>query len=275
MRDCKIAEKEQNMASTNPSDSNERWEKIADFWDKHTHSGNEFYLKIVAPMATRLLQVKSTHRVLEIACSSGLYSRELAKTAEHVVGTDVSKRFIQLAKERSDEIKNLEFSVMDVTQIKQIKGLGEKKFNAAVCNMAIMDLPEIDPLFEGLRDILEKDSHFVVTLLHPCFNDSDLNFFIESGIQNNRLVTTKGIKISHYLSSKKFEQVGIAGQPTFHYFFHRPLQEILMPAFKNGWVLDALEEQTLPYEPESMNEPLSRQNFPEIPAVLGLRFKLN
>jgi SAM-dependent methyltransferase len=262
------------MTNINSGDSNERWDKIADFWDSHTHSGNEFYHKMVAPMATRLLQVKPTLQILEIACSTGLFSRELAQTAKLVVGTDVSPRFIQLAKERSGEIQNLEFSVMDVTQIQQIKSLGEQRFNAAICNMALMDIPEIEPLFDGLSYTLEKNSHFVATLLHPCFNNSDLNFFMESSIQNNRLVTTKGIKISHYLSSKKFEQLGILGQPTPHYFFHRSLQEILKSAFKYGWVLDALEEQTLPYEPESIKEPLSRQNFPEIPAILGLRFKL-
>jgi hypothetical protein len=81
-------------------------------------------------------------------------------------------------------------------------------------------------------------------------------------------------KISHYLSSTKFEQLGILGQPTPHYFFHRPLQEILKPAFQHGWVLDGLEEQTLQYEAETKKESLSRQNFPEIPAILGFRFRL-
>jgi len=262
------------MVNSHSSNSNDRWEELAEFWDAHTHSGNDFYHKIVAPIARELLQLKSSHRILEVACSSGLFSRELAQEVECVTATDVSQRFIQIAKERSNNIKNLTFSVLDATQASQIRNLGRNKFNGAVCNMALMDMPEIAPLFEGLSYVLERGSHFVVTLLHPCFNSPGLNFFMESSIKDNQIVTQKGMKVSHYLTSVTFEQFGILGQPTPHYFFHRSLQDILNPAFNHGWVLDGLKEQTLPYEPESAGAPLTRQNFPEIPAVLGLRFKV-
>ena len=255
------------------ADSNQRWDQIADFWDQHTHSGNEFYHQIVAPVARRLLAPTAAHRILEIACSSGLFARELAETAESVLGTDVSPRFIELAKGRSAQFNNLRFSELDATEIEQIKALGSKKFNAAVCNMALMDLPEIEPLFAGLTHVLEKNSPLVATLLHPCFNNDDLNFFIESSIQNNQLVKKRGVKITHYLTPKTFEQIGIPGQTRPHYFFHRSLQRLLEPAFKNGWILDRFEELTLPTRSDTPEASLDRAGFPEIPAVLGLRFR--
>jgi 2-polyprenyl-3-methyl-5-hydroxy-6-metoxy-1,4-benzoquinol methylase len=261
------------MENTN-CESNLRWEKIADFWDSHTQNGNEFYHQLVAPMALQLLQVQPHHEILEIACSSGLFSRELAKTAHSVLGIDVSSRFISLAKERSVDLINLDFRQLDATSLKDMEALGRERFNLSVCNMALMDISDITSIFRSLKTVLRKDSAFVATLLHPCFNSPDLNFFVEQSIRDNQVVKTQGLKISHYLSPIRFEQMGILGQPIPHFYFHRPLNELLRPAFQNGFVLDALEEVTLPPQNNRIGQLLDRSNFPEIPAVLGLRFRL-
>src|SRR3712207_7374076 len=49
---------------------------------------------------------------------------------------------------RSDAV---EYLVADATYEERMLALGEARFDAAVCNMALMDMPTIDPLMRALR----------------------------------------------------------------------------------------------------------------------------
>lgn len=263
------------MAFTSSLNNQERWEEISNFWDIHTHEGNNFHHQIVAPMARRLLSIQDTNDYIDIACSTGLFARELATRARFVLGIDFSKNFIDKAIARSKNIENLQFQRIDVTNLEQMKTLGVQRFDGAVSNMALMDIEDIQTFFKGLSEILKPDARFIATLLHPSFHGEHLNFYLESTIEDNRIITKKGIKIQNYLSEQTFEQIGIIGQPIPHFCFHRPLEKLVQPAFESGFVIDAIEEKTFPQLQEHTQlNLLSRLNFPEIPAVMGLRFRL-
>lgn len=269
------------MQQTGPSKldqaklNQQRWEKIAEFWDHHTQEGNSFYHQMVAPMALRLLNVTSNDSVVEFGCSTGLFSRVLSNYSKEVVGVDFCSRFIEIARSRSGSNSNLSFRQMDLTQLAEIKTLGEEKFDSAVCNMALMDVSDIYPIFQGLRSVLKKNGVFVATLLHPSFHGGDLRFYLESSIGPNGLVVQRGIKVQHYLTERAFEQVGILGQPVPHFLFHRPLEKLVQPAFENGFVITGIEERTLQSQPlGSVGDPLAREHFQEIPAIMGIRFRI-
>lgn len=46
----------------------------------------------------------------------------------------------------------------------------EHTFDAAVCNMALMDIPDIVPLAEAVPRLLRPNAPFVFSTTHPCFN---------------------------------------------------------------------------------------------------------
>jgi ubiquinone/menaquinone biosynthesis C-methylase UbiE len=262
------------MINANTEENRIRWDKIAQFWDSHTHDGNEFHRQIVAPIAQDLLPLSPDHEILDVACSTGLFSRELASKVKAVVGIDFCKSFIEVAQLRSQGISNLEFFTMDVTRSDELLKLGEGRFDGAVCNMALMDISDLFPLFKGLSRVLKKNGFFVATLLHPSFHGGDLGFFMEASVSQGGIQESKGVKVQKYLSPNTFEQTGIAGQPTPHFCYHRPLVELVKPAFENGFMIDGIDERTFPSQELSVVEPLSRKNFPEIPSVLGIRFRL-
>lgn len=262
------------MAKMSTEENRVRWDKVAQFWDSHTHDGNEFHQQIVVPVVHSLLKLMPEHEILDVACSTGLFSREVASRVKAVVGIDFCRSFIELAKVRSQEFSNLEFFTTDVTHPDELKKLGEGRFDGAICNMALMDISDLFPLFKGLSFILKKNAFFVATLLHPSFHGGDLNFFIESSIGKSGNKENKGIKVQKYLSAFTFEQMGIEGQPTPHFCYHRPLGELVKPAFENGFMIDGIEERTYPTHDLSNVDPLSRKSFPEIPSVLGIRFRL-
>ncbi len=53
---------------------------------------------------------------LDVGCGTGSFSRLLAQRAGRVVAVDLSPRMIEVAKERSKQVPNLQFEVADATQ---------------------------------------------------------------------------------------------------------------------------------------------------------------
>ena len=50
------------------------------------------------------------------------------------------------------------------------------------------------------------------------------------------------MKITHYINPGSYEGIAIRNQPVSQIYFHRPLSVIFKPFFKEGLMLDGLEE---------------------------------
>jgi hypothetical protein len=67
--------------------------------------------------------------------------------------------------------------------------------------MAIMDMPEIGPLFATLSRMLAPGGAFVFSVTHPCFHSPAIQRFAEIyEEQAGRHVIRSGVKVSSYLS---------------------------------------------------------------------------
>ena len=63
--------------------------------------------------------------------------------------------FIERACTRTTEnTDRIEFSVLDATDSDALMALGERRFDAAVCTMAIMDMSSIEPMIRPLSRLL-------------------------------------------------------------------------------------------------------------------------
>src|SRR5690242_9026564 len=117
------------------------WDQNAVFWDGRMGEGNSFQNTLVGPSTDRLLNLHSGEEILDIACGNGVSSRRLAKAGAKVVAFDFSPQFIELAKGRDAGSANrVEYHVIDATDEEQMLALGTGRFDAAICNMAIMDM---------------------------------------------------------------------------------------------------------------------------------------
>src|SRR5260370_23644201 len=95
----------------------------------------------------------------------------MAELGVRVSGTDFSEQLLEHARARTSEHHDrIEYRLLDATREDQIVALGKARFDAAVCNMAIMDMAEIDPLMLGIRQVAIPGGRFVFSLSHPCFN---------------------------------------------------------------------------------------------------------
>ena len=235
--------------------------------------GNDFHLELIEPAQLPLLDLQLDELVLDVACGNGQFARKMAQLGARVVATDASKRMIENAKARTtEEANHIEYRVVDATSREQLLALGEGRFDAAVCTMAIMDMASIDPLFESLNRLLKAEGRFVFSICHPCFNANPrMQMLAEREEIGNELVMTYSVKVSRYITPASHKGVGMPGQPVAQTYFHRPISAILNACFKAGFFLDGIEEPT--FEGPGRHSGPIWDNFTEIPPALVARMR--
>jgi ubiquinone/menaquinone biosynthesis C-methylase UbiE len=253
------------------------WNQNATFWDDKMRDGNDFQRILVGPASERLLNLQPGENVLEIACGNGVFARRMAQLGVSVVATDFSAQLLERARARiSDHADSIEYRLVDATHEDEIIALGQQRFDAAVCNMAIMDMSEIDPLMRGIRQVLKPHGRFVFSLMHPCFNTMGTTLCVEETDNNGDLTTTYSVKTAKYIHLTHQKGIGIVGQPTPHYYFHRPLYTLFNACFRAGLVVDGLEEPAFnsPDDGSKSGSLLSWVNYNEIPPVMTVRLRI-
>lgn len=263
------------MSQNEDANSNvlQAWNTNAEFWDQRMAEGNDFFNMLVWPAVEKLLRPAAGERLLDVACGNGLTSRRLAHAGARVTAFDFSETMIQLAKKRGN-LANIDYRVIDVTNRKALLELGVAAFDGALCNMALMDVAEIDPLMTTMASLLRPGGRFVFSVLHPCFNNPATIQMGELEDRAGNFVTTYSVKISRYLTP--YSQVGLAmhEQPVPHLYFHRPLSVLLGPALEAGLAMDAIEERSFPSQQLHGVSPFSwNGHFSEIPAALIVRLR--
>jgi len=157
------------------------WNRNARFWDARMGEGNDWHKNLIAPAVTRLLDPRPGETIVDLACGNGLFARALAELGLRVLACDFSHEFLECARARSaGHGDRIEYRRMDLTAPEQLATLGIAQFDAAVCNMAIMDIASINPLLAAVASALRPRGRFVFSIMHPCFNTTGTRLFAES-----------------------------------------------------------------------------------------------
>ena len=238
------------------------WDAIAGFWDEQMEAGKTWQRDLIAPAVERLLGIQPGDRVLELACGNGEFARRMAEAGAQVVATDFSDAMLERARARGGAI---DYRLLDATDGAAIAALGaDGPFDAAVSNMAIMDMTAIEPMAAGLVEVVRPGGRLVVSTLHPAFNSGDvIRVTEETEDPDGWIVRRHSVKRSTYIAPSTGKGVALERQPVTQWYFHRSLQDIVAPFFDHGWALDGLAEPVL----DTVEPP-----FDQIPGVLVLRF---
>lgn len=255
-------------------ETREIWNSNADWWADRIGEGNRFQLEILNPPTEHLLALQPGERVLDVACGNGPFSRRMARTGAEVVAFDFSERFIARARERSAEAGDgIAYHVLDATDEVALRTLGERSFDAAVCNMGLMDMVDIAPLMSALAHLLRPGGRFVYAIPHPCFHSTATSIVGEQVDEHGDLVTHWSVRVRDYLGLRAQRGIGIIGQPQPHWYFDRPLGAIFGACFASGFALDGFEELPIPPREEEPR-PFSFETVPGIPIALIARMRL-
>ncbi|KAK2761226.1 hypothetical protein FQN54_001748 [Arachnomyces sp. PD_36] len=274
------------------------WNINAAFWDELMgDGGNDYFTDLELPALERMSAIQGGERALDLATGNGLVARWLAaQGAGSVIGTDGSEKMVEHARKRGVAAYGedtaggkMSYQVLDVTDEKALEEFIEREvesggggFDIITMNMAIMDIPTLDPIAAALPRLLRNGGRFIATLLHPLFFTSGASRLIEVGddpISGSRQIT-QSIKVTKYLHVTPAKGVFLDGQPVPQIYHHRPLHSLLSPFLKtNSLVLDSLEEPNFDLDEEGRERARVAQrleaarNFTQIPKILAFRLR--
>jgi SAM-dependent methyltransferase len=256
-------------------DNRRRWDANARWWDDRIGDGNDFQTLLIEPATERLLNIQKGDVILDAACGAGRFARRMAEMGATIVAFDYSGEFVARARERTPNDASIQYQSLDAADPAALMTLGAARFDKATCTMALMDMPEIGPLFATLPRLLKPGGSFVFSVLHPCFHSAAIQRFAELHEEEpGRHVVRAGVKVSSYLSSFARKSEGIIGQPEPQWLFHRSLSALLQYGFDAGFRVDGLEEPGLPAA-IAPRAGVRWHDMPEIPPILVVRMTLN
>jgi 2-polyprenyl-3-methyl-5-hydroxy-6-metoxy-1,4-benzoquinol methylase len=258
------------------SQTAEVWDQLAEWWDDKIGDGNHFQNYLIEPATERLLSLRPGEKVLDIACGAGRFTRRMAALGANITAIDHSEKFIKRARERATEnADRIEYLVLSASDPSALMSLGQARFDAAVCTMALMDMSSIEPLISTLPKLLKPEGRFVFSVTHPVFNSGTSRLVAEQHDTNGEIVTSYGVTITDYAKPFVHMGLGIYGQPVPQHFFHRPISLLFNTCFRHGFVLDGMEEPLFPEDFQGKSRmPLSFYNMPTLPPVLVARMVL-
>ncbi len=235
--------------------------------------GNLTHRVLVGPAIARLLRPRRGERILDLACGNGVASRWLSRRGAKVVAVDFSSALLQLARRRGiPPPGSIRYLRGDLTRERDLQRLGPGRFDAALCNMAIMDVADLGPMARALPRLLVPGGRFVLSVCHPAFNSTTSRRAIEQVEEGDAIRRRLAVTVFEYLTPRSRRGIAMPGQPVDHYYFERSLEAVLRPFLGAGLVLTGLEEPAYPRAMAASDGP-SWANYTEIPQVLVARFR--
>ncbi|MBI3631871.1 MAG: methyltransferase domain-containing protein [Candidatus Vogelbacteria bacterium] len=212
---------------------NTGWGNVASWYDDLLETGDNYQKDVILPDVLSLLALKNGDRIVDLACGQGFFSRKFQDAGASVVGVDISKELIGIAKNYKDGI---EYFVSSADKLDFLKNASVDKI---VIILALQNITNIQAVFKECSRILKKNSSMVFVLNHPAFRvpkESSWGFDEQAGVQFRR--------VDGYISEFKVAIKVHPGEQNseFTTSFHRPLQYYFKALKGTGFVVRNLHE---------------------------------
>ncbi|MEM7323628.1 MAG: class I SAM-dependent methyltransferase [Actinomycetota bacterium] len=243
------------MTSSSPGPT---WSDIADWYDELLESGSGPHETALACLADLLPPVDGL-TVIDVACGQGIASRLLAAAGATVTGTDLSPAMLANAQAHGTpggrEIRYVEADAQTLAPF------APGTFDGAVCQLALMDVPDLDAVLNAVARVLRPGGWLVFVIGHPCFLVPEAGRALVDG---KPAVTIRGYFDERFWRSTNPNGVRRAGN------HHRMLSTYLNALVAAGFGVEETGEPSAgPLLAEQ--QPL----YSEVPIFFGARVRLD
>ena len=172
-----------------------------------------------------------------------------------MVGIDLSAELIAIARQ-GDLNDVIEYIVDDAETLATVD---DSRFDLVVCNLALMDIPNLDKAINSVWRILRAGGSFVCSITHPCFEAPHAQWTTAADGTISREVSTY-FKEGFWRSTNA---EGVRGKVGAN---HRMLSTYINTLTRSGFVIDRI------IEPEPTDE-IAKQvpGYRIVPAFMLVR----
>lgn len=209
------------------------WGKVADWYDKHLDSDNTYHAQVVSPNLMRVVDLKPNESLLELGCGQGYFVEEFSKVSKKVVGVDLGKELIEIAKKN---IPNAKFIAGNAEDQKILQG---EKFDVVTVVLALQNMKDLGAVVKNFSRLLADDGRVVIVLNHPAFRIPK-----QSSWGTDAEVKSQYRRVDAYMSELEakidMNPGKLLSPVTLSY--HRPLQVYSKAFAKEGFAITKIEE---------------------------------
>ncbi len=214
------------------------WDPVAAWYDKLVgESGSDYHQHVIIPAALKMLAPQPGESVIDVCCGQGVLVRPLLDAGIGCfTGVDASPRLIAAAKSRHGKEPRVSFVTADACQPGD---WADASHDAAVCLMAVHDVPDAAALFANIARSLKPEGRAVFVMMHPCFRIPKKTHWGWDGDQKiqYRRIDSYGTALEIPITTHPGKDSG--EQTVFH---HRSLSELLTALGSGGLAVTACEE---------------------------------
>lgn len=144
------------------------YDAIAEWYDATIRAGGLLH-EVVLSTLYELLGAVVGPRICDLACGQGLVARHLAEHGASVIAVNISRELLKIAQRYPD---NRARPIGYVQGDAQALPLQAASFDGIVCNMALMDIPDLALMLRTVAGLLRPEGWFVFSITHPCLEIS-------------------------------------------------------------------------------------------------------
>lgn len=185
----------------------------------------------------KLLPKLENKTILDLGCGYGWHLIYAAKkNVKFAVGIDISKKMLEVAKEKTKNLNNIELILSSIEKLKYIKSLKNKKFDIVLSSLALHYIKDFDKTVKDIKLYLNNNSYFLFSVEHPIFTAEGSEDWIYDS--NGEI---KHFPIDNYFYEGKRE-TNFLDEKVLKY--HRTLTTYINTLIKNGFVIKNIIEPT-------------------------------
>jgi len=213
------------------------WSNVAAWYDDLLKKDSTYQSDVILPSLLKLMDIKSSDNVLDLACGQGFFTREFAKFGAKVTGVDISEELIKIAKEQNTG--EISYSISSAHNLPFIKNESIDKISII---LAIQNIDNLSDVINECYRILKVNGKLYIIMNHPTFRipkKSAWGYDDKNKIQYRR--------VEKYLSEIMMNIDMNPGEKmikkkVYTVSFHRPLQSYFKVLCSAGFLVSRLEE---------------------------------
>ena len=216
------------------------WGEVAEWYGSLLDEKNTYQRELILPNLTSRMNIQKGETILDLACGEGFFSREFYKRGANVIGVDISRELIEIAKKKLEQNKlstkrKIEFFTSPASRLNFIK---DCTVDAITIILALQNIENIKEVLRECERVLKERGSIFIIMTHPAFRIPKASSW---GWDKN---TIQYRRIDTYLTEQKIPIEMAPGKNSSQYTltFHRPLQYYFKAMKKNNLCVADLEE---------------------------------
>ena len=215
------------------------WDKLADKWSRgYNEYGDINRQYIIDPAIFRLIGSVKGLTILDAGCGNGYLCRLLATKGARMVGVDVSKKFIKIARRKEKEAPlGIVYHVGTLCRLSMFKA---ETFDMVISNLALMDVLDLEEAIRELHRVLKKKRRLIFSIMHPCFSSAPVHGWMRTPQDSQRKEDWVYWKVDHYFDRSM--QIWQYLDWPHTYSFHYPLSDYIKTLVRTDFAITDFEE---------------------------------